>query len=281
MSTENAGAFSSTDTENSTDPIEISDETIERLCEIYEETETDALTDMLFDVVTDVVTVAQHQGERIDDLEEKAKLVDPLRKKLAITQDELASVKDEFQQYKERNEKDKAEIRGDVHETNEQTETNLTLFDTLNQKVKEFSGELKRVNDGRNSLEQIVRLPAEIAQEALSKNQLRARSIAQDISRLRSKEAFHGRKIITSSTIREKLQATYSKGHHQTVNRVMDFINEMGGEDVKIKRSETDNSKQLVFEENLVDLLTTAEELDADAIEQVNTSGVMATVRKG
>lgn len=281
MSTQNAGALSSTDTENSTAPIEIPDEKIERLCEISEETQTDPLTDLLFDVVTDVVTVAQHQGERIDVLEEKAQLVDPLRKKLAITQDELASVKDEFQQYKERNEKDKAEIRGDVHETDEQTETNLNLFDTLNQKVKEFSGELKRVNDGRNSLEQIVRLPAEIAQEALSKNQLRARSIAQDISSLRSKEAFHGRKIITSSTIREKLQATYSKGHHQTVNRVMDFINEMGGEDVKIKRSETDNSKQLVFEENLVDLLTTAEELDADAIEQVNTSGVMATVRKG
>lgn len=91
----------------------------------------------------------------------------------------------------------------------------------------------------------------------------------------------HGRKVIDSRAICTKLRETYSKAHHQTVSRVMDFINEMGGEHVQLRENTDNGRRKLVFEPELIDQLETAEQLDVDEIDAVNTNGVMTQVRGG
>lgn len=192
--------------------------------------------------------------------------------------DELESRVDELEEYRADNEHDKADIRSTVHEADQQSSSNVNVIDKVNQKVDTVKSKLKRINGGRNSLEQIVRLPDEIAQEALSKNQLRARTIARDIRNIDWDTAMKG-KVIESRAVRDKLRETYSNAHHQTVSRVMEFINEMGGEHVTMKQRNGRN--KLVVDQPLIDQLTSAEQLDVEDIDQVNTSGVMTTVTKG
>lgn len=88
-----------------------------------------------------------------------------------------------------------------------------------------------------------------------------------------------GWKVIDSRTIRKQLRETYSKAHHQTVSRAMEFINEIGGEHVQLKQNA--GRQKLVFEPDLIDPLESVEQLAVDDIDQVTTSGVMVIVRKG
>lgn len=213
--------------------IEEQDERLDRKDEIIEE--QDEMIELLKETIDKYEQfqedVEEHQNELIehvrneidkDDLSESDK-------------ERLEELENEFLNYRTTNEKDKAQIRSAVHDADQQAENNVSVIDKVNQKVDTVMSKLKRINGGRNSLEQIVRLPDEIAQETLSKNQLRARSIVCNITDVDWDTAMKG-KVIKSRAVRDKLRETYSNAHHQTVSRVMEFINEMGGEHVTMKQ---------------------------------------------
>lgn len=227
-------------------------------------------------IVDKLISALHETRERVSELEET---VSEQQETIEEQDDRIDSLEGELSAYREENERDKADIRGTLTDADERASANLNVIDKLNTKVKEISGELERVNGGRSSLEQIVRLPDEIATESLSKNQLRSRAIASEITSVDWDHAMHGRKVIDSRAIRNKLRETYSKAHHQTVGRVMEFLDEMGGEDVRLKQGR--KRKKLVFEPDLFEQLDRAEQLDSDEIDGVHTNGVIATVRGG
>lgn len=227
-------------------------------------------------IVDELISALHETQERVTELEET---VSEQQTTIEKQDARIDSLEDELATYREENERDKADIRGTLTDAEERSSVNRNVLDKLNTNVKEISGELKRVNGGRSSLEQIVRLPDAIATESLSKNQLRSRAIASEITSVKWDHAMQGRKVIDSRAIRTKLRETYSKAHHQTVSRVMEFLNEMGGDDVRLKQGE--KRKKLVFEPDLIEQLDRAEQLDSDEIDGVHTNGVMATVRGG
>ncbi len=246
-------------------------------------TESDAVVDKLISAIHEtrdrVTELEETVSEQQDTLAEQQETIDEQATTIEEQDERIDALEEELASYRTENERDKADIRSTVTDADEQSSVNLNVIDKLNTKMKEITGELKRVNGGRSSLEQIVRLPDAIATEALSKNQLRSRAIVSEIKSVKSKTAMKGRKVIDSRAIRDKLRETYSKAHHQTVSRVMEFIEEMGGNDVRLKQGK--KRKKLVFEPELIEQLDRAEQLDGEEIDDVHTNGVMATVRGG
>ena len=97
-------------------------------------------------------------------------------------------------------------------------------------------------------LERIVALPEELVEQELTENQQRARFIAKDIREYASK-APAGR-VIKAATMGRVLKAAFDTAHTETINRVREFLDELGQDDVKLV--DRDNSKIIVFDESLV-----------------------------
>jgi DNA repair exonuclease SbcCD ATPase subunit len=97
-------------------------------------------------------------------------------------------------------------------------------------------------------LERIVALPEELVEQELTENQQRARFIAKDIREYSSK-APAGR-VIKAATMGRVLKAAFDTAHTETINRVREFLNKLGQDDVDLV--DRDNSKIVVFDECLV-----------------------------
>jgi chemotaxis regulatin CheY-phosphate phosphatase CheZ len=101
-------------------------------------------------------------------------------------------------------------------------------------------------------LEQVVGLPEHLAEEELTANQERARFIAQDVRDYA--ERVPAGYAIPSTDLRKVLKAKDgATPHTQTVARVMDFLDDLGGEEVTlVKRRGT---KRIAFSEDAVERL--------------------------
>ena len=103
-------------------------------------------------------------------------------------------------------------------------------------------------------LERVCALPEHVAGDNLTANQERARFVAQGIKD-------YGRRVpagigIRSSEVRRVLRASEeSTIHTQTVSRVMDFLSELGADDVQLKTTRS-GERTLVFDEEIVDRIT-------------------------
>ena len=103
-------------------------------------------------------------------------------------------------------------------------------------------------------LEQVCALPEHSVTDNLTANQERARFVAEGIKD-------YGRRVpagigIRSSEIRRVLSASEeSTIHTQTVARVMDFLTELGDDDVQLKTTRS-GERTVVFNEEIVDRIT-------------------------
>lgn len=90
-------------------------------------------------------------------------------------------------------------------------------------------------HDSETPLERICGLPEHIVDRELTANQERARFIARDVQDYAEKAPAGF--IIDSQTIKKVITAAESKKPHtQTVARVMDFLADLGKEDVDLKK---------------------------------------------
>ena len=175
---------------------------------------TDEKIDALIDVVTE-------QQQRIDQLE------------------------DELQQTKREAAEDRQRITN-VEDTVDDIETDNAESDTTPTPHVEDT----TVPNVETSLEDVIRLPEHVAEDSLSRNQERARFVAKDVVDY-SRSVPAGR-VIKSSEIRRVLRAGEdSTIHTETVSRVMDFLDRLGEDDVRIKESQS-GERVVVFEDDLV-----------------------------
>jgi hypothetical protein len=109
-------------------------------------------------------------------------------------------------------------------------------------------------NRVQTPLERVCALPEHSVTDNLTRNQERARFVAQGVRD-------YGRRVpagigIRSSEIRRVLRASEgSSVHTQTVSRVMDFLAELGGDDVQLKRTRS-GERTVVFTEEIVERIT-------------------------
>lgn len=83
-------------------------------------------------------------------------------------------------------------------------------------------------------LEQITNLPEHMVDKELSSNQERARFIARDVADYGDMRL--GEWVLSTGDIRKVLAAKEGRTiHWQTVKRVVEFLDDLGGEDVRVK----------------------------------------------
>lgn len=106
------------------------------------------------------------------------------------------------------------------------------------------------LHEPETPLEDIVQLPEHVVDESLSANQQRSRFVAKDVSQY-SRSVPAGR-AIKSSELRRVLSARDDGScHTQTVQRVMERLDDLGGDDVAIKETQ-DGQKVVVFTNEIV-----------------------------
>jgi hypothetical protein len=106
------------------------------------------------------------------------------------------------------------------------------------------------LQDPETPLEDIVQLPEHVVSESLSANQQRSRFVAKDVNQY-SRSVPAGR-AIKSSELRRVLSARDDGScHTQTVQRVMERLDDLGGDDVAIKETQ-EGEKVIVFTEEIV-----------------------------
>jgi len=204
--------------------------------------------------------------------------IDRLEARTEELEAENERLESELLEYQERNERDKAGIKQQLHELVEvKTDAERPslrdiwiagvplgkLVDGLDRRVKRDSdrndeqhGDGDDDDDGRSPLAQIIDVPAERAKQFLSANQVRGRKVAQRAREIGT-TAPEGL-VIRSDQIAERLRRWGESSHTETVSRVMEFITDLGGDDVREKMHK--GRRILVFDPDRVKEYGTGEE---------------------
>ena len=118
---------------------------------------------------------------------------------------------------------------------------------------EEPSGPSEPAVERETPLEEVVAMPEEVADENLTPNQQRARFVATDVRDYVTRApAGH---VVSAGELRRIIVAgTESKGHSETIDRVIGFLDELGAGHVDI--IERDRERRVVFDDDLVERLT-------------------------
>jgi hypothetical protein len=139
----------------------------------------------------------------------------------------------ELEDYRADNERDKATIRQQVTKVEEREPASSDDANSDGRDTK-----------GRSPLAQLIDVPAERATEFLSVNQRRGRKVAQCALEIGT-ETPSGL-VVRSDEVANYLRRWDESSHTETVSRVMDFIDQLGCDDVHSKMHK--GRRILVFE---------------------------------
>jgi hypothetical protein len=156
--------------------------------------------------------------------------IEDLRDTVGQQAERIDELETELTDYRAHNERDKAEIRQKITEVeNQQTDAPSEDATPGVDTDKDPSQNVE------TPLERICALPEHVADRELTANQERARFIARDIHDYAEKAP--AGLVIDSRAIKRVITASEGKRPHtQTVARVMDFLDDLGKEDVHQKK---------------------------------------------
>jgi regulator of replication initiation timing len=174
---------------------------------------------------------------------------------------ELESLREELESVRHRAGRDRAELSSRVTELEESAEESSSEAQTDDPEADSPDanpGEQMAeptVPDAETALEDTLRLPEPVAEDSLSANQARARSVARDIGDYAEYNHQYGNYSLTAKRLRIVLKAQSddeTAAHHETVKRVRNFLDRLGESEVSITE-DRGGTKRLVFAESLVD----------------------------
>jgi len=179
---------------------------------------------------------------------------------------ENTELKQQLKEESTRAAKERAEINKRVSETEE-----LVADETPTQGGGD-DGSTPRGCEPQTPLEEVTQLPEHVVEDNLTRNQERARFIATDVQQY-TRSVPAGR-AIRSSEIRTVLSAGYDERiYTQTVSRVIEFLTELGGDDVQLKETRS-GERVVVFSDAITERLTRLSQTDNGV---VTPHGVQAT----
>jgi cell division septum initiation protein DivIVA len=163
-------------------------------------------------------------------VEQLIQTVEDLQDTIKQQAEQINELEDELADYRDHNERDKAQIRQKLTEVENQQTQAPSEDATLGIDAGEDPSQ-----NAETPLERICALPEHVADRELTANQERARFIARDV-RDYAEKAPAGL-VIDSRAIKQVITASEGKRPHtQTVARVMNFLDELGKEDVQQKK---------------------------------------------
>jgi cell division septum initiation protein DivIVA len=196
----------------------------------YDESSTDEKVDALMEVV-------REQSEAIEELQRESEQKD----------ERIAELEEQLSEQQSESARERAEIKQRVTalESEESDEEPDSNDETPTPEPEETT-----IHKPETALEDIVQLPEHLAEENLSANQQRARFVARDAHEY-TRSVPAGR-VIKSSELRRVLSAGEDGTvYSQTVSRVIDYLDSLGDEDVKIRETQA-GERVVVFSDEIV-----------------------------
>jgi hypothetical protein len=170
--------------------------------------------------------------------------------------DRVEELEEQLKEESTRAAKERAEINKRVSETEEMINADETPTATGGGD----DGSTPRGCEPQTPLEEVTQLPEHVVEDNLTRNQERARFIAKDVSEY-TRSVPAGR-AIRSSEIRTVLSAGYDERiYTQTVSRVIEFLTELGGDDVQLKETRS-GERVVVFSDAITERLTRLSQTD-------------------
>ena len=213
-----------------------------------------------------LITTVQSHADRVDALEaENADLkqtvttiqtrLDESTAQIETLESQLADLEAELQQERETRAKEAAEDRQRIHEVEthveEAIDDDTTAASTAPDAASATDATTPRVEPPKVPLEEVIRVPEHLVEEHLTANQRRARFVAKDIGEYT--QSVPAGRAIRSSQLRQVLTAGEDATiYTETVSRVIQFLDDLGGDAVTVKESRR-GERVVVFTEAFVE----------------------------
>ncbi|PHQ38968.1 hypothetical protein DJ69_08725 [Halorubrum persicum] len=195
---------------------------------------SDGSTDETIDTLVEVV---KEQSEAIAELQRESERKD----------ERIAELEEQLSEQQSESARERAEIKQRV--TALESEESDEEPDSGDETPTPEAGETT-IQEPETPLEDIVQLPEHLAEENLSANQQRARFVARDAHEY-TRSVPAGR-AIKSSELRRVLSAGEDGTvYSQTVSRVIDYLDKLGDEDVKVSETQA-GERVVVFTDEMV-----------------------------
>jgi len=179
-----------------------------------------------------------------DQLEETEQDAAQARERARKAEAKVEELETELSQHREESAKERANTKKRVTEL-EEAEDGDSGGDTPTP-----NGGNPSIQEPETPLEEVVQLPEHLAEENLSRNQERARFVARDVHQY-ARSVPAGR-ALKSSELRRVLAASEDGSiHTETVSRVIDFLTELGKEEVNLRETQG-GERVVVFTDEIV-----------------------------
>lgn len=190
--------------------------------------------------------------ERVSDFEESgrelAQLVEGIAQESAQARESARTNEAELKEERETRAKEAAQDRKRLHEVEERLDS-VEEGGSGDETPTPQAGETT-IQEPETPLEDVIRVPEHLVEDSLSANQQRARFVAKDIHEY-SRSVPAGR-VIKSSELRRVLSARKEgRIHTETVSRVIDFLTDLGQDDVQVRETQQ-GERVVVFTDEFV-----------------------------
>lgn len=235
--------------------------------ETFIEATTDALASLGADETT-LTAVNAAGGELVD-------AVTAQQEQLVDLETRVETLEADLKAEREARAKEAAEDRKRIHEVETQVEEATDADTTAARTDPDGESATDATDPGvqppETPLEDIVRIPEHLVKDSLTANQQRARFVAKDVHEY-TQRVPAGR-AIKSSELRRVLTASEDTTiYTQTVSRVIDFLDELGDDAVKVRESKQ-GERVIVFTEAFVERVRQYRRRDAGSNTVVTPTG--------
>jgi ParB-like chromosome segregation protein Spo0J len=187
--------------------------------------------------------------KRVSDFEdsgrELAQLVEGIAQESAQARESARTNEAELKEHQEESAKERAQIKQRVTSLEDKQEEADSNDETPAPQTEETT-----IQEPETPLEDIIRVPEHLVEDSLSANQQRARFLAKDIHEY-TRSVPAGR-VIKSSELRRVLSARKEgRIHTETVSRVIDFLTDLGQDDVQVQETQQ-GERVVVFNDEFV-----------------------------
>jgi regulator of replication initiation timing len=178
-----------------------------------------------------------------------AQTIEQQSEELSALREEKRELKDELKEERETRAKEAAQDRKRLHEVEERVDS-VEEGGSPDTNPTPEAGQTT-IQEPETPLEEIIRVPEHSVQEHLRANHQRARFVAKDVHEY-TRSVPAGR-VIKSSELRRVLSA-HEEGatiHTQTVSRVIERLDDLGKESVKVRETQ-EGERVVVFTDEFV-----------------------------
>ena len=221
--------------------------------ETFIETTTDALASLGADekILSAVDAAGDNLVETVTDQQDQ----------LETLETQVETLEAELRAERETRAKEAAEDRKRLHDLETQIDDQIDneLTETDTESTADQSGDVgtpsgpstPQVQPPETPLEDVIRIPEHLVTENLTANQRRARFVANDVHEY-TQRVPAGRAIKSSELRRVLTAGEDARIYTETVSRVIDFLDELGGEAVQVRESKQ-GERVIVFTEAFVE----------------------------